>query len=174
MVPIKERIKEYFFLNPTKQTWVRQLERELGIPIPSAIRYANELKEEGFIQLKRVANANILSANRASRLFLHEKTLFNIKRIFSCGLIDFVAKEFDSPPIVLFGSYSKGEDIETSDIDLYIETHLEVDIPSRFEENLQRKLQIFRFKSLKLIKNKELANTIVNGITLNGYVEVFK
>ena len=38
----------------------------------------------------------------------------------------------------------------------------------------KRKIQIFNFKNIKEIKNVFLANNILNGITLNNFIEVFK
>ena len=76
---------------------------------------------------------------------------------------------------ILFGSYAKGEDLENSDIDLYIETpskkgvHLE-----KFEKLLQRKIQIFCHKNINGITNLHLANNVLNGIILNNYLEVFR
>jgi len=43
-----------------------------------------------------------------------------------------------------------------------------------FENKLSRNIQIFRHKTIKEIKNLNLTNNIVNGITLNNYVEVFR
>ena len=75
---------------------------------------------------------------------------------------------------ILFGSYAKGEDTERSDIDLYIETPSKKDITlEKFEKKLKRNIQIFRHKNLFEIKNKDLVNNIINGIVLNGFVEVF-
>ena len=42
------------------------------------------------------------------------------------------------------------------------------------EKLLKRKIQIFRHKNLNEISNPHLANNIINGITLNNYIEVFK
>ena len=80
-----------------------------------------------------------------------------------------------NPIIIVFGSFSKGEDIENSDIDIYVETPSKKEISlKKFEKKLNRKIQVFRNKSIKKIKNEDLANNILNGIVLNGNLEVFK
>ena len=83
--------------------------------------------------------------------------------------------QLNNPVIVLFGSYAKGEDIEDSDIDLYIETpsKKEIDL-EQFEKILYRKIQIFKFNKISEVPNPHLANNIINGIILNGHLEVFK
>ena len=84
-------------------------------------------------------------------------------------------KEYFNPVIVLFGSYSKGEDIENSDIDLYIETPSKREIkPTEFEKKLKRKIQIFKHKKISEIKSKDLINNIINGVSLNGFIEILK
>jgi len=44
----------------------------------------------------------------------------------------------------------------------------------KFEDKLKRKIQVFRHKNIKEISNPHMANNIINGITLNNYIEVFK
>jgi len=171
---IKKQIKEYFLLNPTKRLRVRQIERELNVPFPSVVRYTKELEKEKILRKQIIGDVHFYLADRASEIFLLEKKLFNIYSLFISGLINFLVKEFNNPNLIVFGSYSKGEDIESSDIDIYLETlNKEIKDIKIFEKKLQRKIQIFKHKTIKEIKNKELANNIINGIVLNGFIEVF-
>lgn len=171
---IKQIIKEYFFVNPTARLRVRQIERNIKVPLPSAIKYAKELDKEGILKKTSVANIALYSADRTSRKFLVEKMLFNIKSIYTSGLFDYLIIEYSNPLIVLFGSYAKGEDIENSDIDIYLQTPAKKLLNlEKFEKLLERKIQIFNYNSIKSVENKELANSIINGIVLNGFLEVF-
>jgi len=172
---IRETIKEYFYNNPTKKLRVRQIERELRLPLPSVIRYCKELKKEGILKKESISNIQVYSADRTSKNFLIEKRLFNIKSIHNSGIIDFLIKEYSNPVIILFGSHSKGEDIEESDIDIYIETAKKQDFNlQKYEKVLQRKFQIFNYKNIREVSNPHLANNIVNGIILNNFIEVFR
>lgn len=172
---IKNKLKEYFFQNPSLKLRVRQIEREVGIPLPSAIRYVKELEKENILKSSKIANIIVYSADRSSKNFLLEKKLFNLKQLYSSGLIDFIVEEFSNPTMILFGSYSKGEDLEESDIDLYIETNSKKKIHfEKHEKKLQRKIQCFVYRNIEKVENKKLANNIVNGVTLNGFVEVFR
>lgn len=172
---IKELIKGYFFLNPTSKLRVRQIEKTLKLPLPSVIKYCRELIKEGILTTIKTGNVIFYTADRANEKFLLEKKLFNIRQIYQSGLIDYLRQELSNPVIVLFGSYAKGEDIETSDIDIYIETPSKNETSlDEFERKLQRKIQVFQHRSITEIKNNNLANNIINGITLNNYVEVFK
>jgi|SRR3989338_2167172 len=172
---IKEKIKEYFFMNPTAKLRVRQIEREMKLPLPSVIRYCKELEKDGILRKEPVSGIFTYSADRASKKFLIAKRLFNIWRIFESGLVDYMIKEYFNPVIVLFGSYSKGEDIEDSDIDLYIETPKKQNFSlQKFEKILNRKIQVFNYRNIKEVSNPHLSNNIINGITLNNFLEAFR
>ena len=161
-------------MNPTKRLRVRQIEREVNVPLPSAIRYAKELEEEGILKKEEMAEIMVYSADRSSSIFLLEKRLFNLKTLFDCGLIEFLKRELSDPNILLFGSYSRGEDVEKSDIDLFIESSEEDLDLDKFEKKLGKEIQTFFYKKISFVRNKELANNIVNGVILNGFLEVFK
>ena len=172
---IKEEIKKYFFINPTVKLRVRQVERELKLPLPSVIRYCNELEKENILNRERISGIYLYSADRTSKNFLLEKKLFNIKNLYEVGLIEHLINELSNPVIVIFGSYSKGEDIENSDIDLYVQTPSKKGLKiEKFEKLLKRKLHVFIHSNIKQINNPHLMNNIINGVTLNGFLEVFK
>ena len=171
---IKEKIKGYFFVCPSSRLRVRQMEKELNLPLPSVIRYAYELEKEGILKKIKTGNVVFYSADRASENFLLEKKLYNLKSIFQSGLADYLIQQYSNPAVAVFGSYSKGEDTETSDIDLYIETASNKKLSfEKYENCLQRRIQLFVHKTIKEVKSKELANSVINGVIINGYIEVF-
>lgn len=171
---IKEQLTEYFFIYPTVKLRVRQIEREVNIPLPSVIRYTQELKNESILKSTEIANIVVYSADRTSAHFLMKKKVYNLQCLYNSGLINFLKEELSNPLIIVFGSYSRGEDVEASDIDLYIEYPSEKKLHiEKYEKYMQRKIQILFYKNIHAIKNKELANNIINGIVLNGYLEVF-
>jgi len=171
---IKEIIANYFYQNPTAKARVRQIERELKLPLPSVIRYTKELETEKILQTLEISKTKFYTADRTSENYLFQKKLYNLKMIHSSGLLNYLKEEYGNPCIILFGSYSKGEDTEKSDVDIYIETIKKTQNLEQFEKKLQRKIQLFIHKNINEIKNKQLANNILNGTILNGYVEVFK
>ncbi len=171
---IKQAVRDYYLLNPCAKLRVREIERAIKRPLPSVIRYCKELAKEGILTIEKTGNTVFYTADRTNENYLLEKKIYNLRSVHESGIIDYLKQELSNPPVVLFGSFSKGEDIETSDVDLYIETpskkelHLE-----RFEKFLRRKIQAFRQKSINELSNPHLANNIINGITLNSYMEVF-
>lgn len=169
---IKVRIRDHFLLNPTARLRVREIERKTSCPLPSVIRYTGELEKEGILKETNISGVRLYSADRSSERFLLAKRLYNLESLYSSVLVDHLRRELSNPVIVLFGSYSRGEDVEGSDIDLYIESSGRPDL-GVFEKRLGRRIQLFMHRNIKEVRNKELANSIVNGIPLNGFIEVF-
>jgi len=162
-------------MHPTVKLRVRQIERTIKVPLPSAIRYVKELENEGILRKENIVNITVYSADRVSGNYLLEKKLFNLKEIHYSGIVDHLIEQYGNPPIILFGSYSRGEDIESSDIDLFIQTPSKKQVNLRkFETKLQRSIQLFKYKLLHNIKNKNLSNNIINGLPLNEFIEVYR
>ena len=74
--------------------------------------------------------------------------------------------------IILFGSSSIGEDIETSDIDIFIQAKEKKLNILKYEKLLNRSITLFFEENFSRL-NKELKNNILNGIILRGYIKVF-
>lgn len=85
------------------------------------------------------------------------------------GLIKALSEKLLSPVIIIFGSLSKAEVKEDSDIDIAIftATRKELNV-NEFEKKLKRKIQLFLFKDRENVKNTELLNNILNGYKLRG------
>ena len=171
---IKQTMREYFFINPNAKLRVRELERALKLPLPSVIRYCKELEQEDILTTSKNGSVTFYTAS-GNETYLLEKKLYNIKRLYLSGLINYLKIELSNPAIILFGSYAKGEDTESSDIDLYTETPSKRQVKlEKFKKLLKREIQIFQHENIKEITNKHLANNIINGIILNNYIVVFK
>ncbi|MFP4567934.1 MAG: nucleotidyltransferase family protein [Candidatus Woesearchaeota archaeon] len=172
---IKTKIKEHFFTNPSAKLRVREIERTLNVPLPSVIRYCAELTKENILTTINLGTAKFYAANKTHPNYLLQKKLHNLQKIYESNLINYIKIQLSNPCIILFGSYSKGEDMEDSDIDLYLETPSKKNIDLKeFEKTLNRKIQVFKCRKLKEIPNNHLKNNIINGITINKYIEVFE
>lgn len=83
--------------------------------------------------------------------------------------MDFFEKELIIPVIILFGSLSKAEAKQDSDIDIAVFTSTKKDLNlKQFEKRLGRAVQLFLFQKMEKIKNKELLKNILNGHILKG------
>jgi len=89
---------------------------------------------------------------------------FQLRKINESGLLGYLNDICLPDVIILFGSYSKGEDILSSDIDLFI--------LSKYENILNLKIDVFFSDSFGKL-SKELKNNLVNGVILDEYLKVF-
>jgi len=169
------RVLRIFFDNPlTQGLQLREISRKINLAPPSVKKYLEELEEEQFISFKksRVQNFPIYFANRDNEKFKYYKKIDLQERINSTGLLKFLDDTLLPNVIVLFGSGSKGEDTELSDIDFFISSKSKTLNLTRYEKKLQRKINIIFEPDFNKI-SKELKNNILNGIPLSGYIKVF-
>jgi len=141
---------------------------------PSGVAKAlRELKKDKLIIVKKHDRINLIeiSLNRTTRV-MRLKQIENLKQIYSLNLIEFLEESFPGTTIILFGSYSKGEDIVTSDIDIAIIGSKEKEINRKsFEKKLERQININFYEHLGEI-DKELKENICNGIVLSGGIDL--
>ncbi|MBU1129603.1 MAG: nucleotidyltransferase domain-containing protein [Nanoarchaeota archaeon] len=175
-----DKILKVFFEHPEKEFHVRELSKLLKKSPTTISKYLKEFEKEKILQSNEKLNHLLFRANIENKKFKQLKANYNLNVLENLGLIEHLVKEFNYPEaIVLFGSFSNGEDSQKSDIDLLIISPLKKEIDlTKFENGLNRKIQIFvrskeDIKNMK-IKNKELLNSIVNGIVVHGFWELFK
>ncbi len=149
---------------------------------PTAVSNAlHNLEKDRLINIKKEDNINLLSIefNRDNQNAINLKRTENLKMIYESGLAGFLENGFPGCTTILFGSYSRGDDIWTnkneeykSDIDIAIigakrkETEL-----AKFEKLLERTITINFYPSFKEI-HKHLRDNILNGILLSGSVDL--
>ena len=114
----------------------------------------------------------MVSLNRDNLAAVQMKRAENLKMLYESGLQSFLEESFPGCTVILFGSYSQGEDTLKSDIDLAVigskgkGTSLE-----KFEKTLERKITLNFYENFGSI-GKNLKANILNGITLSGVVEL--
>ena len=160
---------EPFFQDNYKRINVREYARLRKTTPPTASKLLAEIRKEGLIEREDEKNYIYYVANKENPIFIHLSRLYWFMQFKEIGLIDYLEKELISPLIVLFGSFSKGEVKQESDIDLAVfsvskkELNLEV-----FEKKIKHKIHLFTFKDKKDVANKDMLNNIHNGFVLTG------
>jgi len=155
-----------FFEDCYKRINVREYSRLMKISPPTASKMLFELKNEGLLLIERYRNYIFYYANKNNKVFVDLSRIFWSLRLDN--LVNYFNKNLTNPTIILFGSLSKAETKNDSDIDICIIGHKKELNMKNFENNLKRKIQLFFFNSIKGINNKELANNIINGYRLEG------
>ena len=166
------RILEKFFDSPTRVFGIRELSRLTKIAQPSVKIHLTALTKINSITK---VNEGLYGGYRANR----DNETFNILkkqnceyRLYQAKFVQLLVDTLQPRSIILFGSASKGEDIESSDIDIFVESKEEKLELEKYEKLLHRKINIFFEHDLSKL-SKELRNNILNGIKLYGYIKVF-
>jgi|SRR3989344_1125665 len=171
------RTAEVFFVNPTKKSYLMDISRSIGLAHTSVKKNLGTLVKLGLImesiEKKGGRKFPFYKANLDNRAFRRYKTVYNLSSILESELIEFIEQKLTPKSIVLFGSYEKGEDIENSDIDMFIECKKEELDLSSFEKKLGRKIEL-HFNDNFNSYPKELKNNIINGRVLSGFLEGYK
>ena len=133
-----------------------------------------KLEKESFIvrERQKKMNLSLIRLNRDSRKVMQLKRTENLRMLYESGLSNFLEEELPGASIILFGSYSRGDDTNSSDIDIAAIGRKEKRIIlERFEKYLERKITINFYRSLKEV-HKELKENICNGIVLSGGIQL--
>jgi len=152
----------------------RQISKILEVTQPAIMKALPQLEKDNLIKIKQDKETKrwSIELNRDYHIVIQLKRADNLRQIYETGLADFLEKEFAGATIILFGSYSKGEDIINSDIDIAVigRRDKQIDL-SVYEKKLERKININFYESFKSI-HKNLKENLCNGIILVGGVEL--
>lgn len=166
------KILQLFFDSPTKLFQLREISRLVELGLPSVINHVKKLEKDGFVKKEKRWVYESYIANKVDKFKLYKRNDV-LLRLYESGLIGYIDEQLSPNVIVLFGSASRGEDIESSDIDLFILAKEKEINFKKYENKIKRKINPFFEEKISDIP-KELLNNIVNGIVLKGYLEVFK
>ncbi len=139
--------------------------------VSKSIPYLQKLKLISVEKDKKM-NLTLVSLERSNKKTIQLKRVENLKSIYETGLSDYLEEEYLGADIILFGSYSKGDDTITSDIDIAVigRKQKKIDL-KKFEEILARKIIINYYHKLKDV-HIHLRENILSGIILAGGVEL--
>jgi len=173
-----QRVLEVLFQRPEQEFSLSDLAKEAEVAKSHIGEILAQLERLGFITVVKLTKIWRIKANQQSENFLKSKIVYNLNFIYQSGLVEFLNEHFGSPKaIVLFGSFRRGEDFSTSDIDIAIETDetgeyrtVGLQILSGFEKEINRKIQLHLFNRKNV--DTHVFSNIANGILLSGFLDV--
>jgi len=163
----KYKVLKVFLYNSTESFRLRELSRKVGIAPFSLSNYLNEFEKEGLIGIHIKDKIKFYTAQRDNLRFSRYQKLSIQYELYESGVIDKLWDELHPEFIILYGSYAKGEAIESSDIDIFIMCRDKKINIEEYERKLGKKLHLM-FHLRDKIPN-ELKNNLVNGIVMRGY-----
>ncbi len=161
----------YLCLHAGEAYNARTLAKALQVSSPAIAKALPKLEQQGLITLKKEAGRLSIELNRDNPRVILLKRAENLKLFYESGLVEFLYDSFPGAVIILFGSYSFGEDIFSSDIDIAVigvkEKSLDL---SPFQKVLEKTISLNYYLSFDL--DLHLRNNILNGIVLKGSVNI--
>ncbi len=142
---------------------------------PTAV--AKALKDLEKIKLVRIRkdsliNLNLVELNRENKRAVDFKRTENLKMVYESGIVDFLEEKFPGTVIILFGSYSYGEDTVKSDVDLaVVGAGAKVVNLKKYEDFFEREVNVNVYENFKEI-DKSLRDNLLNGIVLVGRIRL--
>lgn len=166
------RVLQEFFDYPRKEFHLRELSRRVKLAQISVSNHLKGLLAEKLIVKETKGLYPAYRANRDDPEFRLLKKQNLVWRLNKVGIINEIEEKCRPNCIVFFGSASRGEDLETSDVDLFVQAkEAEIDMRN-YEIFFKRKVNILFEPDINAL-NKELLNNIINGEVLQGYLKVF-
>jgi predicted nucleotidyltransferase len=167
----KYKTLQPFFRKPTTKHQIREVSRETGVSLPSTSKYIRELTEEGFLEKVEEGTYPGYKASMNQKFKLYKK-LETLRVLEKTGLTKELERSFHPNAIVLYGSASKGEDTEKSDIDLLIVAEQKDFELEEYEKQFNRPINLQFITEKELKQNKEFTNSVANGTVLKGFLKV--
>lgn len=152
----------------------RRISKILGVSQAAVKKALPGLGKDDLVKMDKDEESGrwSIGMKRGNPRVMELKRVDNLRRIYESGLAGFLETEFAGDTIILFGSYSRGEDTIDSDIDIAVVGSKEkiIDLAG-FEEKLEREINISYFESFEKI-HKNLKENLCNGIVLSGGFEL--
>lgn len=171
---LQTEIFRFLAVNAGKRFNLRGIARALKVSPTAVSNSLSELEKDELIKVEKSKTMNLflIEFNRDSRRAISLKRVENLREIYESGLSDFLEDGLPGTTIILFGSYSRGDDIFSSDVDIAVigAKEKELDL-EKFEKTLEKEINVNYYSSFKDI-HKHLKNNILNGILLNGSVDL--
>jgi len=150
----------------------REISKILGVSPTAIANSLEKLKEINLVKVEKTKTINFVSFNRDEKKSLELKRVENIRNIYMSGLMDYLEPQLAGATIILFGSYSLGEDTVNSDVDVAVIGRKEKALDTgQFEKILNRNINVNFYESWGKI-HRHLKNNLLNGIVFAGGVEL--
>ncbi len=172
LTPLQEEILKVLCIRAGERLNQNMLAKRLDVSqagISKALDLLNKL--EYIIQEKDKEGGRwSIQLNRDNKDVIRLKRVINLELLYKSKIVEYLEEYFPGRTIILFGSYSRGEDVYNSDIDIaIISSKKNIDLV-KFENMLDKKIVLNFYKSLNI--DKELKENLFNGVVISGGIEL--
>jgi predicted nucleotidyltransferase len=178
---LQNEIFSFLCMNAGQKFNLRALANELKVSPTAISKSVKQLEKEEIIYIEKSKTMNLtyVQFNRNNERAVNLKRVENLRMIYESGLNKFLYQTFPGCTIILFGSYSMGEDIwlgfmddRSSDLDIAIigikERNIKLD---EFEKKIKREISLHFFKNWRDV-HIHLKENLAKGIVLSGGIDL--
>lgn len=174
LTSLQQEILRLLFIKSGVKLNQRRISIYLNVSQPAIMKALPLLVKKEYVKIEQDKESKrwSIELNKSNIKIMQLKRIDNLKQIYESGLANFLEEQFLGGTIILFGSFSRGDDIITSDIDIALIGRKDKLIHlDKYEKALERKINLNFYDSWKKI-NINLKENICNGIVLFGNVEL--
>lgn len=138
---VRKALFKLYFTNPDSEFYLRELERMLSIPVSMIRKELMRLEKESIFSFYKKGNLAYYHVNKNYPLFSELKSIV-FKTIGVQGLLEEALRKIKGIEIAfIYGSYAKGNEKASSDIDLCIIGTINEDILVRRINELEKSIK---------------------------------
>ncbi|MFA5369147.1 MAG: nucleotidyltransferase domain-containing protein [Candidatus Omnitrophota bacterium] len=167
----RQAIFRLYFTNPEKAFYLRELERELGIPVSMLRKELVNLEKEGIFKSDKKGNLLYYSLNRQYSLFDELKSIVSKTVGIRASLLKILTQIKCIDIAFIYGSYAKNSENAKSDIDLFLIGNPDEDILiekiNKLEKQLKREVNYSIYSKSDFIKKKKEKDPFVSDLIKN-------
>ena len=138
---VRKEILTLYFSNPKKEFYLRELERISGFSVANIRRELIKLEKTGLFQREKRGNLTYYFLNTSYPLFQELKSIINKTSGIPVILRESLQTLKNIEVAFIYGSFAKGEEKNTSDVDLLIIGVPEEDKLIRVLNAVEKKIQ---------------------------------
>jgi predicted nucleotidyltransferase len=168
----QDNVLEPFFNTP-KHWHFEDIKKHANISRPQLAQWLKILEKENLIKrIKPKGHMPYYIGNVGNPSFHNRKKLFAKQQLQQSGLLDHLASLEKAKVVILFGSFSRWDWYDDSDIDIFIYGDGDDFEHGKYESKIKREIQVHHAKNTKdLQRIDKLLLRIVSGDFIKGSIQ---
>ncbi|MEK6899814.1 MAG: nucleotidyltransferase domain-containing protein [Nanoarchaeota archaeon] len=170
----EEIVLELFFEQPAKEWHFEEIVKKTELARSKVYKWLQRFAKEGLI--KRIKNKGRMPyyiSKHDSPEYKNRKKIFALEKLYRCGLLNHLGNLQKAETVILFGSFSRSDWYENSDIDIFIYGDAEGLKIVDYELRLHKDIQLFICKDKEAVAKigPGLLKNIIKGNIIKGDID---
>ena len=170
----EDTLLELFFNNPTREWHFDELVKKAKISRGKIYQWLMRFRKDGLItRFKPKEKMPYYVSNYESPKYKNRKKLFAFEKMYESGFLEHLSSLNRAESVIIFGSFSRSDWYENSDIDLFIYGSSEGLKIVPYELRLRREIQVFVCKDAGDLNKfgAGLVRNIIKGNLIKGNLD---